>query len=80
MCPQWDVTLVFQNLMHVGNRETAEEIVGNVVVECYDYDEVSRMEQVHRKGDISEFRSRMTIAGVMNALGCVSYDTFFLLD
>jgi hypothetical protein len=27
--------------MHVGSRETAEEIVGNVVVECYDYDPVS---------------------------------------
>ena len=27
--------------MHVGTRETAEEIIGNVVVECYDYDEVS---------------------------------------
>jgi hypothetical protein len=32
------MTLVFQNLMHVGTRETAEEIIGNVVVECYDYD------------------------------------------
>jgi len=26
--------------MHVGSREIAEEIIGNVVVECYDYDEV----------------------------------------
>jgi hypothetical protein len=26
--------------MHVGSRETAEEIIGNVVVECYDYDDV----------------------------------------
>jgi len=26
--------------MHVGTRETAEEIVGNVVVECYDHDPV----------------------------------------
>ncbi len=26
--------------MHVGNRERAEEIIGNVVVECYDYDDV----------------------------------------
>jgi hypothetical protein len=28
-------------LIHVGTRETAEEIIGNVVVECYDFDEVS---------------------------------------
>jgi hypothetical protein len=28
--------------MHVGTREIAEEIIGNVVVECYDYDEVIR--------------------------------------
>ena len=28
--------------MHVASREAAEEIIGNVVVECYDYDEVSR--------------------------------------
>ena len=34
------LTLVFQNLMHVGNRETAEQVVGHIVVECYDYDEV----------------------------------------
>lgn len=27
--------------MHVGSRETAEEIIGNVVVECYDHDDVS---------------------------------------
>jgi hypothetical protein len=40
LCPQWNITLVFRNLIHVGNRETAEDIVGNVVVECYDYDEV----------------------------------------
>ena len=26
--------------MHVGNRQSAEEIIGNVVVECYDYNEV----------------------------------------
>ncbi|CAF3469754.1 unnamed protein product [Rotaria socialis] len=39
LCPQWNITLAFQNLIHVGTRETAEEIVGNVVVECYDYDE-----------------------------------------
>ncbi|CAF1400273.1 unnamed protein product [Rotaria magnacalcarata] len=39
LCPQWNITLAFQNLMHVGTRETAEEIVGNVVVECYDYDD-----------------------------------------
>jgi len=26
--------------MHVGSRETAEEIIGNVVCECYDYDDV----------------------------------------
>ncbi|CAF3109617.1 unnamed protein product [Rotaria sp. Silwood2] len=38
LCPQWNVTLAFQNLMHVGTRETAEEIIGNVAVECYDYD------------------------------------------
>jgi hypothetical protein len=29
--------------MHVGGRETAEEIIGNVVVECYDYDDVSNL-------------------------------------
>jgi len=40
LCPQWNITLVFTNLMHVGTRETAEQIIGNVVVECYDYDEV----------------------------------------
>jgi hypothetical protein len=34
------MTLAFRNLMHVGTRETAEEIVGNVVVECYDHDPV----------------------------------------
>jgi hypothetical protein len=28
-------------LTHVGMRETAEEIIGNVVVECYDFDEVT---------------------------------------
>jgi hypothetical protein len=28
-------------LTHVGTRETAEEIIGNVVVECYDFDEVN---------------------------------------
>jgi hypothetical protein len=28
--------------MHVGSRQTAEEIIGNVVVECYDFDEVNR--------------------------------------
>ncbi|CAF3911139.1 unnamed protein product [Rotaria sordida] len=39
LCPQWNLTLAFHNLMHVGTRETAEEIIGNVVVECYDYDE-----------------------------------------
>ncbi|CAF3968536.1 unnamed protein product, partial [Rotaria sordida] len=39
LCPQWHITLVFRNLIHVGTRETAEEIIGNVVVECYDYDE-----------------------------------------
>ncbi|CAF2056570.1 unnamed protein product [Rotaria magnacalcarata] len=39
LCPQWNITLVFRNLIHVGSRETAEEIIGNVVVECYDYDE-----------------------------------------
>ncbi|CAF3351971.1 unnamed protein product [Rotaria sp. Silwood1] len=39
LCPQWNITLVFQNLVHVGNRETAEQTIGNVVVECYDYDE-----------------------------------------
>ncbi|CAF4328073.1 unnamed protein product, partial [Rotaria sp. Silwood2] len=39
LCPQWNVTLVFRNLLHVGTRETAEEIIGNIVVECYDYDE-----------------------------------------
>jgi hypothetical protein len=27
--------------MHVGTRETAEEIIGNIVVECYDHDDVS---------------------------------------
>ncbi|CAF1359491.1 unnamed protein product [Rotaria magnacalcarata] len=37
--PQWNITLAFRNLIHVGTRETAEEIVGNVVAECYDYDE-----------------------------------------
>ena len=26
--------------MHVGTREQAEEIIGHVVVECYDYDQV----------------------------------------
>jgi hypothetical protein len=26
--------------MHIGTRDTAEEIVGTVVVECYDYDPV----------------------------------------
>ncbi|CAF1117580.1 unnamed protein product [Adineta ricciae] len=41
LCPQWNVTLVFRNLIHYGSRETAEEIVGNVVVECYDYDEAN---------------------------------------
>ncbi|CAF1333357.1 unnamed protein product, partial [Rotaria sordida] len=39
LCPQWNITLAFQNLVHVGTRETAEEIIGNVVVECYDSDE-----------------------------------------
>ncbi|CAF4451127.1 unnamed protein product [Rotaria sp. Silwood2] len=39
LCPQWNITLVFRNLMHVGSRETAEQTIGNVVVECYDYDE-----------------------------------------
>ncbi|CAF1244784.1 unnamed protein product [Rotaria sordida] len=41
LCPQWNITLVFRNLIHVGNRETAEETIGNVVVECYDYDDTS---------------------------------------
>lgn len=41
LCPQWNITLVFRNLVHVGNRQTAEEIIGHVVVECYDYDEVN---------------------------------------
>ncbi|UJR23948.1 hypothetical protein I4U23_026916 [Adineta vaga] len=41
LCPQWNVTLAFSNLMHVGDRESAEQIIGNVVVECYDYDEKS---------------------------------------
>lgn len=41
LCPQWNITLAFTNLMHVGTRETAEEIIGNVVVECYDYDLVN---------------------------------------
>ena len=27
--------------MHVGQRQSAEEIIGNVVVECYDFDDVS---------------------------------------
>lgn len=27
--------------MHFGTRETAEQLIGNVVVECYDYDPVS---------------------------------------
>ena len=35
------MTLVFKKLMHVGNREQAEDIIGHIVVECYDYDEVS---------------------------------------
>ena len=26
--------------MHVGCREQAEDIIGHVVVECYDYDQV----------------------------------------
>lgn len=26
--------------MHVGTREQAEDIIGHVVVECYDYDQV----------------------------------------
>ncbi|CAF4097606.1 unnamed protein product, partial [Rotaria sordida] len=39
LCPQWNLTLAFHNLMHVGTRETAEDIIGNIVVECYDYDE-----------------------------------------
>ncbi|CAF4888115.1 unnamed protein product, partial [Rotaria sp. Silwood1] len=39
LCPQWNITLTFRNLVHVGTRETAEEIIGNVVVECYDYDD-----------------------------------------
>ncbi|UJR24822.1 hypothetical protein I4U23_006197 [Adineta vaga] len=39
LCPQWNVTLIFRNLIHYGSRETAEEIIGNIVVECYDYDE-----------------------------------------
>ncbi|CAF1622315.1 unnamed protein product, partial [Didymodactylos carnosus] len=39
LCPQWNVSLVFRNLVHVGSVLTAEEIIGNVVVECYDYDE-----------------------------------------
>jgi hypothetical protein len=28
--------------MHAGSRQSAEEIIGNVVVECYDFDEVNR--------------------------------------
>ncbi|CAF4767027.1 unnamed protein product [Rotaria sp. Silwood1] len=39
LCPQWNLTLTFRNLVHIGTRETAEEIIGNVVVECYDYDD-----------------------------------------
>ncbi|CAF3717062.1 unnamed protein product [Rotaria sordida] len=38
LCPQWNITLVFRNLMHIGSREMAEQTIGNVVVECYDYD------------------------------------------
>jgi len=40
LCPQWNITLVFRNLKHVGNRETVEQMIGNVVVECYDHDDV----------------------------------------
>ena len=28
--------------MYVGSREGAEDVIGHVVVECYDYDEVIR--------------------------------------
>ncbi|CAF3824596.1 unnamed protein product [Rotaria sordida] len=52
LCPQWNVTLAFQNLVHVGSRETAEEIIGNVVVECYDYDEEN--DESGRKSDKEE--------------------------
>ncbi|CAF1235979.1 unnamed protein product [Adineta ricciae] len=41
LCPQWNVTLAFPNLVHVGDRRSAEQIIGNIVVECYDYDEQS---------------------------------------
>ena len=34
------MTLVFRKLMHVGTREQAEDIIGHVVIECYDYDQV----------------------------------------
>ncbi|CAF1313663.1 unnamed protein product [Adineta steineri] len=39
LCPQWNMTLAFKNLIHIGTQESAEEIIGNVVVEIYDYDE-----------------------------------------
>lgn len=35
------MTLAFRNLIHVGTLDTAEDIIGQVVVECYDFDEVS---------------------------------------
>ncbi|CAF1501936.1 unnamed protein product, partial [Rotaria sordida] len=49
LCPQWNLTLAFHNLMHVGTRETAEDIIGNIVVECYDYDEVSSQIKSEKK-------------------------------
>jgi hypothetical protein len=37
--------------MHVGSRQTAEEIIGNVVVECYDFDEVNIFLFFDEKGE-----------------------------
>ena len=43
--------------MHVGSRESAEEIIGNVVVECYDYDEV-RFSLFNSWFDNGDFRAK----------------------
>ena len=40
LCPVWDETLIFENILLVGDPEHTEDSSPDVVVELFDYDEI----------------------------------------
>ncbi len=40
LCPVWDETLIFENILLVGDPEHTEDSSPDVVIELYDYDQI----------------------------------------